>query len=219
MSSAVIFAALLAQGVAAAETPARFIGAPGQMILQSDYPPIAMIDDVEGATAFTVDIDTSGRVSRCAVTAGSGSALLDSTTCALVTKRARFTPAQRAGVAVPGRWSNRVRWVLPRPSMMVDPRYDGPARVSAKPNAAYASLSPGAWLSAARMDGEIAATFALLDIDRGGTVVGCTIETSTAAAARTALACPGLRGQDLFTPGFDREGNAVPDRVRVKIRW
>ena len=64
---------------------------------------------------ISVAIGTDGRVTSCRVTAPSGSSALDQATCRLYAQRARFTPARDAGGAVvEGRYSDRVRWELPR---------------------------------------------------------------------------------------------------------
>ena len=39
------------------------------------------------------------------------------------------------------------------------------------------------------------------------------------AAPSAARACDLFAGKKLFVPGFDRDGNAVPDQLRVKVRW
>lgn len=87
---------------------------PGNWATTDDYPPEALSARIEGTANFVVTIDTQGMVSSCRISQSSGSDLLDAKTCALVTERARFTPARDAyGKAVQGAYSNRVRWVLP----------------------------------------------------------------------------------------------------------
>ncbi len=47
-------------------------------------------------------------------TASSGSASLDTATCSLLQRRARFTPAVgEAGTPVPGTIEHKVRWSIP----------------------------------------------------------------------------------------------------------
>jgi TonB family protein len=214
-----ILAAMLAQNDAAPATPATLVGNPGMLIQRGDYPEVALLDDIEGVTAFQLTVAPDGNPRQCTVTASSGSVLLDKRACDLILARARFKPAMQGGTAVPGRWTSRVRWELANTFVMQDPRFDGPARVSAMPNADFRTLSVDDWLRTAGLGGAKAATFVQLDVDRGGAVTGCQIERSSADAALAALACPRLQGRDLFTPGFDRDGNAVADKVRVKIRW
>ena len=74
-----------------------------------------MSAEEEGAVAFTVQIGADGRVTSCSVTASSGSSVLDRATCRLYAQRARFAPARDdAGNQIGSRYSDRVRWELPR---------------------------------------------------------------------------------------------------------
>jgi len=87
-------------------------------ILPEDYPAPAMRGAEEGRVAFRLAVDTTGAVIDCAVTASSGSALLDVHTCDLMRLRARFEPARDdSGRAIAGEYSSTVDWTLP----------DGPA--------------------------------------------------------------------------------------------
>jgi TonB family protein len=80
-----------------------------------DYPQAALRNEEQGTVAFTADVSLDGRVTRCAVTTSSGSASLDGATCAIVQRRARFTPARDAeGRAVEDRITGRIRWDLPQ---------------------------------------------------------------------------------------------------------
>jgi protein TonB len=80
----------------------------------ADYPPSALRAGEEGVAYFRLVIDPSGRVADCAITASSGSAMLDSTTCRIVRSRARFTPAlDLAGAPASDSYADRVRWTLP----------------------------------------------------------------------------------------------------------
>lgn len=79
-----------------------------------DYPATARRYAQQGTVAFAVAIDSTGRVTACSVTQGSGSISLDWATCSIIQRRARFTPARDAdGRAVEDRFAGRVRWVLP----------------------------------------------------------------------------------------------------------
>ena len=87
----------------------------GAWITNDDYPPAAIRAEEQGTVGISVAIGTDGRVTSCRVTAPSGSSALDQATCRLYAQRARFTPARDAGGAVvEGRYSDRVRWELPR---------------------------------------------------------------------------------------------------------
>lgn len=93
---------------------AKAKGNPGTWVTNADYPAAAVQAKESGTTGFSLDIGTDGRVTNCTVTSSSGSALLDTTTCTLLTRRARFTPARdNKGNPAPDTFSSRFRWTLP----------------------------------------------------------------------------------------------------------
>ncbi len=59
-----------------------------------DYPQSAIRNEEQGTTAVRLTIGTDGRVTDCSMTASSGSSALDSATCNILRRRARFTPAK-----------------------------------------------------------------------------------------------------------------------------
>jgi TonB family protein len=101
-------------GGRARSQPAR---APASLVTyfsSDDYPAAALRAREEGPVGFRLEIDRTGRVSACAITSSSGSAALDSTTCALLVRRARFIPARDAkGRAVADSVRGRIVWRLP----------------------------------------------------------------------------------------------------------
>jgi TonB family protein len=89
-------------------------GNPGNWISSSDYPTSALRERREGTISFRVTVGLDGRPTDCTVTQSSGHADLDATTCALIARRARFTPAtDDYGEPMLGTFSNRVRWMVP----------------------------------------------------------------------------------------------------------
>ena len=89
-------------------------GDPADWITAKDYPKTALAERAAGVVAFRLRIDPDGMVSDCTVTRSSGSKILDTTTCKLLSRRARFIPArdgnnEPAGAA----WSSAVRWDAP----------------------------------------------------------------------------------------------------------
>lgn len=81
-----------------------------------DYPATARRNGESGTVSFSLAIDRDGRVTRCTVTKSSGSTSLDATTCAIIQRRARFTPARdERGKAVEDFTTARIRWDLPAP--------------------------------------------------------------------------------------------------------
>lgn len=79
-----------------------------------DYPGVAIAKSQGGAVKFSLLIDEQGRVADCSVIETSGIASLDAQSCAILIKRARFTPAIGLD-GKPARDSmiGRVRWVIP----------------------------------------------------------------------------------------------------------
>ena len=79
-----------------------------------DYPTAALRNEETGTVSFSLAIDRDGRVTRCTVTKSSGSAALDATTCGIIERRARFSPARdERGNAVADVTTSRIRWDLP----------------------------------------------------------------------------------------------------------
>ena len=90
-------------------------GRPGDWATDNDYPTSAMREQKQGVTGFRVSVGADGRVTDCSVTRSSGSPELDDTTCKLITRRARFTPAMDGdGKPTTGSYSSSVRWQIPK---------------------------------------------------------------------------------------------------------
>jgi protein TonB len=113
---------VLAPPPPAAPPPPRFQakgavpkGRPGDWANSNDYPSRALRENVEGVTRFRVSVGPDGRVTDCQVTGSSGNSELDATTCSLITRRGRFTPAMDGeGQPTTGTFSNAVRWQIPK---------------------------------------------------------------------------------------------------------
>ncbi|BBD98777.1 energy transducer TonB [Sphingobium amiense] len=70
--------------------------------------------EIEGTTAFRLEIDRAGMPQRCIVTISSGSASLDNATCDKLMVRARFTiPKDARGRSVSDIYNGRITWRLP----------------------------------------------------------------------------------------------------------
>jgi TonB family protein len=87
-------------------------GNPASWVTTDDYPPAALLAGDEGSVGVSFDVNAQGRVVNCSVTSSSGSSLLDMTTCRLVERRGRYSPAlDAAGNPIAGgRKSLRYRW-------------------------------------------------------------------------------------------------------------
>ena len=87
---------------------------PQDYVTPDEYPASALARNEEGRVAFRLDVGPNGRVTGCAITGSSGSSALDSATCAIMVRRARFTPAGDSnGMPAPGQASGEIEWVLP----------------------------------------------------------------------------------------------------------
>lgn len=83
-------------------------------ISDDDYPQSAIRNEEQGTTSFTLTVGTDGRVADCVITGSSGSSALDTTTCNVMKRRARFVPAKSVdGSPITDRVNGRIRWVLP----------------------------------------------------------------------------------------------------------
>jgi protein TonB len=86
----------------------------GSLVTADDYPAAALRAGEEGVVRYRLTVNRDGRVSQCVVTASSGSASLDGTTCRIMTARARFTPARTAkGKRTEDQLAGAVRWQIP----------------------------------------------------------------------------------------------------------
>lgn len=227
LASMILFAAEQPAALPPPPRPSPVMTAPQRLntdvplIGEDDYPEAAMFSDAAGITAFVLTIGTNGRPTACQVTDSSGHPVLDVTACTLVRQRARFAPGTLDGKPVESRWRSRIVWKMPDQShVMIDPAQAGNAKTRPEPRDALLALDPRLSAQRAGMANVAGRTsFVRLDVDTGGNVMRCGLDGGDADAAQAGQACPLFQGKKLFTPAFDRDGNAVPDRVRVKIRW
>jgi len=92
------------------------IGSIAGLITRDDYPATAMEKNEQGRVSFRLAVAPTGRVVGCHVLTSSGSAALDSATCSVLTRRARFKPARAAnGNATSGTYDGAVSWSLVDP--------------------------------------------------------------------------------------------------------
>jgi protein TonB len=59
-----------------------------------DYPASAQAAGAEGTVRATLSVGPTGQVVACNITQSSGNSALDSTTCNILRRRAKFTPAR-----------------------------------------------------------------------------------------------------------------------------
>ena len=96
--------------------PVRAKGDVRGLFSTDDYPSRALRNEEQGTVRARLTIDSRGRVSGCTITQSSGSAELDSTTCRLLERRARFDPATDSnGNRVEGSYTTPpITWRIPR---------------------------------------------------------------------------------------------------------
>jgi protein TonB len=83
------------------------------LIRNDDYPEAAIERDEQGTTTVVLTVGTNGRVTGCSVASSSGSKTLDSATCSILSRRAKFTPAQdSSGNPTTGSFRQQIKWVL-----------------------------------------------------------------------------------------------------------
>lgn len=101
--------------IKAAKVPPRPLGNPAYWATTNDYPVQALRAGKGGNVVFLLDVNSSGRPTRCSIARSSGVPQLDEMTCQLAIRRARFDAAQNAeGQPIAGFYVSRVRWSIPK---------------------------------------------------------------------------------------------------------
>ena len=130
---------------AAAEPAADVVVEPARPLLDlssyisnADYPASALRNEEEGTSRFRLDIGPDGRVTGCAIVGSSGSQALDTATCSLMRRRARFSPATtRGGSTVADTYESSIRWRIehfsPRQEVTDNRRWVQVAVTASKP--------------------------------------------------------------------------------------
>lgn len=196
-------------------------GNPGTWANTSDYPPKALMEQVEGTAGFSVTVGPDGRVSSCQIISSSGSPDLDQATCANVARRARFDPALDGnGTPVAGRYQNRVRWQIPNFGSMGT----GPLQANSYPrspqlmNPLSLRIAPEDYPPAALAALQDGVTAFTLDIDTGGKVGSCAVTTSSGHPELDRQACVVAR-KWVFEPARNLDASPTAGRTSHKIRW
>ena len=79
-----------------------------------DYPDDALRANQQGEVILRYWVETNGRTSDCKVVKSSGFASLDSTTCEILTERARLVPARDGkGLPVRSLTASSISWKIP----------------------------------------------------------------------------------------------------------
>lgn len=93
--------------------PETSVSVPSDWLSYTDYPAEAVRRHWQGTSAFELDISLEGKITGCRITQTSGHALLDTTACNLMRKRAKFAPAHRDGQPVASTFNSSINWRLP----------------------------------------------------------------------------------------------------------
>lgn len=79
----------------------------------SDYPLVAVRNDLSGTTTLVMLIDEFGKVADCTVTQTSGAASIDAQSCAIIRERGKFKPAIGLdGKPTKSSWRQSITWRL-----------------------------------------------------------------------------------------------------------
>ena len=89
---------------------------PAAWFSNDDYPADALRGGQAGEVNFSVQVDANGAPSSCSIAQSSGSPSLDSVTCNIIMRKARFVPAHGPdGANIASRYDGHVRWSMPAP--------------------------------------------------------------------------------------------------------
>jgi TonB family protein len=185
------FAAAALPGFSTAIQPAS---PPTEWVKYSDYPSAALHRGLQGNLRARLEINPDGRPISCEVTTSSGHETLDTHSCALMLKRARFAaikgPDKEPLMAV---WQSNIGWALPAPGRAPPPslpRMDLELGVRALP----AGVNSPARITAQ------------LIVDTQGTIESCTPDSGNAIAALGRVACEQVKAQLSARPAHNANG-------------
>jgi TonB family protein len=86
---------------------------PGSWVHSGDYPAAMLNVGKQALVSFRLSIDAQGTPTACEVQRSYNDKKFDELTCALIVRRARFSPALDAkGQPVPSYYLNTVRWIM-----------------------------------------------------------------------------------------------------------
>jgi TonB family protein len=190
-------------------------GNPGNWATSNDYPSVALQQEIEGTSGFSLTVGPDGRVSDCVITQSSGSPELDATTCTNVTRRARFEPALDAsGTPTNGKYANRVRWQIPR----FVPEISFP-RGPEMQGTAWTRILPSDFPQKALAEKRQGRVKIELAISPLGAVEGCKVLASSTHADLDAESCKIATNKAKFGPALDVAGQATAGRVQTGLNW
>lgn len=157
-------------------------------ITNDDYPAEDARQRHEGTVGFTLQVDASGRATKCDVIASSGYPGLDNGACFLLMRRARFDPARDAdGKAVASSFPGRFTWKLGK-TPPTRSGVSGTAGSEAPPAPTVLDVSVAALPTAYKQPAKAAVRFGA-----DHRVSDCRIVETSGSAAVDQVACTQLR--------------------------
>ena len=192
-------------------------------VSDSDYPLEALMNGEEGTVGFRLTVGPDGRVANCIVFSSSGTPSLDDTTCSIMRRRARFTPARGLdGNPTSDSLSARITWRIDEePPAPDDEAAATPAivqrtrPVSPLPDLVRLADYPAEAVSQSRQG----RTALILSVGPDGRVASCQVRTSSGSPDLDEAACRLMRERARFTPARDSQGAAVADDYWSHVTW
>jgi TonB family protein len=163
---------------------------------------VSFLLEEQGTTGFRLTVDATGKVTGRTVTRSSGFSRLDDLTCKVVSRRARFAPAQdRSGTPVTAHYSQRVIWKTASDDPM-------PARMFGWSRPAEAKKL--------KLRGKVRFE---ATVGEDGKVQDCRKVRSSGAALLDGETCKRLRELEETSVKRDESGVAVSRQVTGWIEW
>lgn len=211
---------------------------PGLWVTTDDYPIAALQEERTGLTGVELSIDVEGKVTKCFVTLSSGSQDLDDTTCALLTRRARFYPAQdKKGKKIAGTHRKSVRWTIPDYdpadaaneaaylAAEFETAADDANQFESYPSSAFANNWD--WTAPKKVDfpndawneKRTGRSVLWLDIDDTGKVVNCSVKRTSGHSDLDQKACTIAQQRAEYSPAKNIDGKPTPARSVASVSW
>lgn len=175
----------------------------------ADYPKSELDAGKVGLTTVAVSVGINGLVQTCRLVKSSGSSVLDSETCRLITKRGKFFPAKnKDGNTIDGLYFIDIDW-----------------RFDRTPAAAVVKGNPANWVTIndypakAVKERRFGVTSYSLTINHIGRVASCSIVVSSGHSDLDEAACSSISRRARFTPARDRMGVPVFDNYTSAVNW